>query len=970
MVARFNGYLQEWSGNSATACFGYPKAREDAAALAVDAGLGLAEAFGRAKAKFCARVGVDTSLAVADVSGVRPISAEGIEVARSLGQRAAANEVLVGPETRRLVEGRFAFGPETELTLPGGRRLRFAQALHASTARGRFQGIRVNELAPMAGRDQELNLLMRQWQGATDGHGHATLVGGPPGLGKSRMVHEVTRRVAADESAALIECYCAPQFANTMLYPLIDAMERLVFESDTRTMEAGEKLRTLEGWLAQLGFPLVEAVPLFSQLLNIPAPGYAPLEITPEKQRALTLEALVNIVVERASRQPLLFIVEDLQWADPTTLDMLALLLDRIPALQVLALYTHRPEFTPPWPRRSFVSEISLDRLSREDAIKVSEAAARGMDLDKATLDQIVSNSDGVPLFLEEVTRSVVETGSAGAKSGRMVVPASLRDSFIARLDQLGPARNVARMASILGREFPLTLLEAVSELPPEELKENLDQLMAAEILHVRGAGARRTYIFKHALLQEAARDSLLRKTRLTLHEQVAELMLDRFPEMAERQPEVIARHFTDASLGARAVPYWHRAGVAALQRSAHREALSHFRSGFEAFETLQAGQREPSLELLLLAGQGPALIATQGFGAKDVGDAYRRAEELLPTDTASPLTLPTLWGVWVYHLVRSDLEHALATSLRIVEMGERLGLNDMQLEGHWTAGNTLYWLGNLADSRQHLETAETLYDPARADDQAYRFGQDSLIGTLCYQSFTYCFQGHFARAMAVSDRSVEFARSLKHPFSIGWSLTFRATLECFLGNFAGARDWGAQAVQYCQEQAYPFWISAALSAWGKSLAELGDVEGGAGRLRQGIEMSRAIGSRVIEPLYRGQLAETLLRADRAEEALAEVEGAITQAQEQRVGISRLDLLRIRGVALAAVGRAADAEESLRRSLEESRTAGCRYMELLAACNLTEICGDRGALTEVCEAFRGETGEPPILRRARDLMRK
>jgi len=967
IVAQYDGYLQPWSGGSSAAFFGYPRGREDAARMAVQAGLALAEAFSRAGAEFFIRVGVDTSLALTDSSEHRLIGGEGFERARTIGQRAGPNELLVGSETLRIVEGRFALGKEQQLHLPGDRTLSFAQVLHASTARSRFELLAQADLTPLAGRDQELELLIRRWQAAAAGNGHVALIGGAAGLGKSRLAYEVKRRVAADPTAALIECFCAPQFANTMLYPVIECFHRLVFESDVRPMQPDEKLRALEGTLTQLGFPLAETVPLFAQLLDCPAPAYPKLEMTPEAQRAHTLEALVNIVIGRAGRQPLLFVVEDLHWADPTTLELLAMLLEQAPSARMLALFTHRLEFHPPWPPRSYVSTLSLDRLRREDAIAIASASARGVDLNAFTLEQIVGNSDGVPLFVEEITKMVAKSG--GDHGRAIPVPATLRDSFIARLDQLGDARNIARMASVLGRDFPRELLSILSELPDEELDEGLQRLVDAEILYTRGTGSRRSYVFKHALLQEAAHDSLLRKTRLSLHERVAELLLQRFPETAERQPEVVAGHFTEAGLGARAIPWWHRAGAGALQRSAYREALSHFQCGMDVFLSLPEAERDASHELLLLASQGMALTATHGFGSDEVGRTYQRAQALLPVAGDSDLLLPTLWGVWVYNLVRSRLDDALALSVRMIELGERRDSRSIQLEGHWTAGNTLFWAGQLEASRRHLETAEKFYDPGRSEEEAYRFGQDTLVGALCYQSFVYCFQGLFDRALEVSDRSIAFARELRHPFSIGWTLPFRATLECFLGNFAQAREWGEQAVRFCQEQAYPFWISAALSALGRSLAELGDVETGIARLREGISTSRLIGSRVVEPLFEAQLAEGLLRAGDAAAALAQAEAALAQAREQGVGVSALDPLRVRGLALAAMGRTAEARESLEQAIARSRAAECRYVELLAASSMAELTGEFGPLEKICATFDDAKSEPPVLKRAREILR-
>lgn len=967
VVERHGGALQPWVGNTVVALFGYPEAREHAARLAVEAGLALSGSFGRGQLGFEEKAGIVSALAVVEAGGGDAIVSEGFELARALAGQAGPNEVLVAEAIEKQVEGRFEFGKSGDLRA-GPRQLRFRQAVHASTARTRQLEIPSATFTPLAGRDQELQTLLRQWERAAQGEAHITLIGGEPGLGKSRLVHELKRHVANNPAAAMAECFCAPQSANSAFFPIVQVLERIWFESDIRAMTSGEKLRAIEGSLAELGFALPETVPLFAQLLGVPAPQYRTLEYTPERQRSLTLEALATVAIERASRQPFLFIVEDLQWADPSTLEVLRILAGRAPTVSLMAVYTHRPEYVAQWPIAGHVSTLSLARLARAESLALMTAAGRGAALDRATIEQIAENSEGVPLFLEELTKTVVEAGTKERRGGRLPVPGNLRDSFNARLDRLGASRNVVRMASVLGREFPQTLLAAVAGLSPQELQENLDRLVDAEVFFVRGSGERRTYIFKHALLQNVAYESLVKKGRGALHRQVAELLVNQFQELAERRPEVVARHYTEAGLGEQAIIFWHKAGMAALERSAYLEAISHFEEGLRVLKALPAERRGPEHEVLLLASLGPALIATRGFGAEEVGETFRRAEELLPKSASSPLVLPTLWGVWVYSLVRSRLDHALATAVRMIESGRRSNDDGMLLEGFWTAGNALFWKGDLKASRKHLEDAEALYDPTRFGHHAFRFGQDTLVATLCYQSFTYCFLGLYAEAAAAGDRAIEVARARRHPFSIAWALIFRAALSTFLADFSQALTCGNEAVEYCQKQAYPFWISAGLAYSGRALVELGDATKGIERLMEGIAMSQAIGSRVIEPLLRGLLAEAMLLSGNGEAALAESEAAIRQAEEEGVGGTRFDLLRIRGLALAPLGRGAEAEASIRKCLEESRAASCRHIELRAATDLKEFTGEAAPLARLCAEFAESSREPPVLARARQVL--
>ncbi len=968
IITAKEGYVSAWTGNTAVAYFGYPRARENAARLAVEGALAVARAFSAADSMFYVRLGVETSLAVAEASESGPaasVSGEGFALSRALLERAAPNEVLIGVETRRSVETQFELGEGGELRLPGGRMLRYVRVLNRSTARTRFEVLPESALTNLEGRRQELQLMLGRWEQAREGQGQVMLLSGAAGIGKSRLVYEVKRRVAEDPKAALIECFCAAQYANTALHPITEFFERFVFEQETRVLPPMAKLRILEALLAELGFHLNETIPLLAQLLNIPAESYSPLESTPERQRILTLEVLTSLLMQRASRQPVLFVVEDLHWADPSTIELLGMVIDQAPAGSLLAVFTYRPEYLPPW-QRSHVSAISLNRLSRTDARSLAKAATRGRALESAVFEQIVANSDGVPLFIEEIARTVAE--AEGSRADKLPVPESLRDSFLARLDQLGEARNVARMASVLGREFPESLLEALAGLPNSVLRANLNRLVSADILYLRGAGERRSYIFKHALLQEAAYDSLLKKSRAALHGELADILVTSFPEMSASQPEVVAHHFTEAGRGEEAVPYWREAGTAALQRSAYSEAIWHFEKGLEILKALPEEHRNPVQELWLLASLGPALIATRGFGAAEVGDIYGRAEHLLPRAEGSPLKLPTLWGVWVYNLVRSNLDHALRTAERMIAGGEAAADQGMRLEGHWTAGNTLFWKGDLERSRAHLEAAEALYDAERFREHAYRFGQDPLVATLCYQSCVYRQLGMYDRGDAATNRSIGYARSLRHPFSIGWALSFQAVAGYFEDDFDQAQRCGENAMRYCQEQAYPFWISAALGLWGWGLAGQRDAKGGLDHMREALRVMRSIGSRVIEPLFRGLLAEGLLRSGDREGALQEIDGGIEQSRELGVAVSLPDLLRVRGAALWELGRKEESHVALMDALTAARAMNSFNGQIRVAVELVRLFHQREPLLALGRQVARQSHEPAILRRAREFL--
>ena len=639
VIARFEGYIAQYLGDGLLVYFGYPLAHEDDAQRAVRAGLGIVEALGQLNTRLtqergvhlAVRLGCHTGLVVVgEVGGgtrqEQLALGETPNLAARLQGMAAPNTLVISAATLQLLGGFFtsqSLGPSLLKGL--AQPVEVYQVLHESMARSRLEAVGSTGLTPLVGREQEVALLRERWAQVKEGLGQVVLLSGEAGIGKSRLVQVLKEQVATEPQAWLTPCQCSPYYQNTALYPLIDLLERVVLRFD-REESPQQKLRKLEGHLVQYGFPLEEAVPLHASLLSIPLTAdYAPLTMSPEQQKQKTLQALLTTLLRIAAQQPVLFVMEDLHWVDPSTLEFLSLLVDQGPTARVLALFTFRPDFSPPWTGRSHLTQVTLPRLPRRQAAEMAGRVAHSKTLPAEVMEQVVARTDGVPLFVEELTKMVLESGLLQEHEERyeltgplppLAIPATLHDSLMARLDRLATVKALAQLGATLGREFSYALLRAVSPWDEETLHRGLHQLVAAELLYQRGLPPQATYLFKHALIQDAAYQSLLKSTRQQYHQRIAQVLVDRFPEICETQPELVAQHYTAAGCTEQAVVYWQRAGQQASDRSAYVEAISHLTTGIELLTTLPETPEHTQQALTLHIALGAALQMTQRAGS------------------------------------------------------------------------------------------------------------------------------------------------------------------------------------------------------------------------------------------------------------------------------------------------------------------------------------------------------------------
>src|SRR6478672_3355789 len=807
VVRRFEGHTHNYLGDGIMVYFGFPSAHEDDAQRAVRTGLRIVEAVEQLNSRLQSdygidlhvRIGIDTGLVVAganDADEGMEDAAVGVppNIAARLQALAAPDSVVISAAAYRLIAGYFdcrdlGFHAIRGISQP----MAIYQVLHESGARTRLDVAARRGLPPMQGRDDELAALADRWAQARAGQGGVALVAGEPGIGKSRLIWALQQHVAQSPDAFLVHLDCSPYFMNTAFYPVVQMLERVLeFGRD----DTEQRLDKLDGLLAQYGFDLPMVGPLLARLLAVPFEGrYPPLDLPTDRQRQLTIDALITILLVRADYQPLLVVVEDLHWIDPSSLDLLTQLIEHVPRTRQLVVLSFRPEFKPPWPEGPGLERLDLSRLDRQASARIVTDIA-GMPAPAELLDQLVEKADGVPLYLEELTKLVSEQGLIRGGNGRLdpvrprpalAVPATLADSLTARLDRLTDAKGVAQLGAAIGRQFSYELLEAVSKTTASvdtlALWHNLARLVDAGLLFVERNPRGETYTFKHALIQDAAYGSLLRTTRLQYHRHIAQALTEHFPATVKTAPELLAHHYTQASMMAEAVPCWLDAGQRALRASANPEAIAHLTTGLDLLADLPAGPERAGVELQFRLTLGPAYMAIRGYAAPEVEACYQRARELRRElgDTLGDTSqgVPALHGLWTNHIVRAQHTSAIALGEQVLQLGAATNDDGLLLQGNMEVGWSHFFLGELEQAREHLERVLALYDTERHSSHAFTYGDDPATSARSNLAQALWLLGHVDQSLRYSEENLAILRSvIDHPYSVAFGIDLAAVVR------------------------------------------------------------------------------------------------------------------------------------------------------------------------------------------------
>jgi predicted ATPase len=876
--------------------------------------------------RLAVRVGMHTGPVVIADGG--EVFGETANVAARVHGAAEPDTVVVTAATQRLVAGIFVLEDRGPQALKGVREpVPLYRVVQPSGVRSRLD-VAAGHLTRFVGREVEMATLVDRWERARDGEGQNVVVLGEAGVGKSRLVYQLHEHLKTVPHTWL-ECSATPYTEGTPFHPIIALVSQgLAFAPEDT---ADEKLAKLEVGLRALASS--ENVALVADFLGLPSPTR--LQFSPELQRRKTIDLLAQWNLALSEVQPLVLVVEDLHWCDVSTLELLGHVIAQSPTARVLLLATARPEFTPSWLGRSNLAMLQLARLTKRQARDMIASLA-GTELPAATLDALVTRADGVPLYVEELTKAMAESGAA---RGVEAIPASLADSLMARLDRLSAAKEVAQRASVLGREFGYPLLSAMAGMDEAALRHGLGCLVDAEILFVRGEPPAATYTFKHALIQETAYQSLLKRTRQQLHARAAQVLEERFPERIATEPEVVARHYEQAGLIAQAIAHYQRAGERATQRSANEEAIGHLRRALALVVALPETRERHQMEFDLQTAIGVPLTAARGWSHPENAQAYARARELTSQIGDSPALPRVLAGMAAAYSIQAELATATEVAQQALAAAKRTGDACDNLSAHYQIGQPLFYQGDIVRALHHFEHSMSLYNPSVHGSLGYTFGLDSGVLAHAYAAWCHVHLGHFDRAVAVAEEAVDLAQRVQHPLSLATALFLDGLVHLERGELDGMQRRATEVVDLAEQLGFPFWMGLGKWLRGFSGVESGEGEAGVAEMQQGVVDLAQIGSGVGAPAILAKLAEGLRKVGRHDDALGTIGLGLAQAEQQGQHYYDADLYRLRAeLLLDTSGNAVDEAEALfGQALEIARQQEAKMFELRAATSLARL---------------------------------
>jgi class 3 adenylate cyclase/tetratricopeptide (TPR) repeat protein len=957
-ISRYEGHIFQRLGDGIVAFFGYPHAHEDEAERAIRSALKIIDSLSNLDVPdvghLAVRIGIATGVVVVS-PGEKGAVGDTMNLAARLQGIAQPGSIVVSERVHRLAAGSFDFEGLSEQTLKGIEHpIRAYRILEVSQAASRFDAATQEELTPLVGREQEIGLLLERWALAQNGEGQVVLLSGEPGIGKSRMLSELRGRLES-QGAQTLRFQCSPYHVNSAFWPSIDNIERALRFGRDETPES--KLDKLEELIVtHYGRPLND-VRFIAEILSLPFEArYGALTLTPQKHKDETLRALVDMAEAAARKQLSVMLFEDVHWSDPTTLEVLDLLIDRVRTIPLLIVLTHRPEFQPEWTGHGHLMALNLSKLTRAQGTAMVYRLTGGKALPPDLLEQIVSKADGVPLFAEELTKSILESGElkdAGdhydyAGSARSItIPATLRDSLMARLDRFTPVKEIAQIGAAIGREFSYELIAAVAPHVKAELNRALKQLTESGLAFRRGTPPEASYVFKHALVQDAAYDSLLKSRRHTLHARIAQVIDQQFPTTKDTAPELLAYHLTAAGEAEAAIPFWQKAGTLAIQRLALKEAISHLNRGMEIIGTLPQSVERDGKELDLRTPLGTAWMALKGWTAPEVWASFHPALGLAKSLGRHEALVPIYYGLWASVITQGQLAQALAWVNEMLATAKASGDLDLLIVGHSAACTTYYWRGEFISSREHADRVLALYSEEKHHHLADIMNVDPKTYVGLYASLGTWMLGYPDRAVQESDAKDTNARRRNHPFDMGYALTIGALLWDFRCEPERLLTCAEAAERLGRAHSLPF-VSEVLAQLFKGLAWLrgGRLEEGIPQLRNATESWTAGGASAVVPLLRATLAEGIAHNGDLDGGLSLIEESLAQiAQpgwEERSHLA--EVLRLKAWMLQQQGKLAAAEENYLASLNVGHEQQAKSWELRTSTSLARLWQAQGKL--------------------------
>ncbi len=964
-VRRFGGFVAKYLGDGVLVYFGYPEAHEDDPERAVRAGLELIAAVSAIPSPVLlqTRVGIATGLVVVgELIGTGEAQQRGIvgdtpNLAARLQGIAEPNMVVVAEGTRKLLGNLFELQDLGAKELKGVTGpVRAWAALRASAVEGRFEALHAAELTALVGRDEEADLLLRRWSRAKTGEGQVVLLSGEAGIGKSRLTAALLERLATEPHTRL-RYFCSPQHTDSAFFPIIGQMERAAGLAYDDTAQA--KLDKLDAVLARAAVSKQGAA-LFADMLSLPNDGrYPMLDLAPQQRRQRTLQALTLQLQTLSRARPALMIFEDVHWIDPTSLEALSRAVELIASLRVLLIVTHRPEFEPPWIGRPHVTALTINRLAHRDISAMIDRVVGNKLLAASVRHDIIERTDGIPLFVEEMTKAVLEAENegdarrtaAGVPSSAMAVPATLHASLMARLDRLGPAKELAQVGAVIGREFSHALLAAVARKPEADVNSALDRLIAAGLLFRQGVPPDASYLFKHALVQDAAYGTLLREPRRALHGRIAEVLERQFGDIAESQPELLARHCTEAGLVEKAAGFWGKAGQRALARSALKEAAEQLAHALRQVAALPGTAALRRQRIILQINLANALIHTKGHASPETKASFEQARLLIEEAEAlgeppdDPLMLfAVLYGFWVANRMAFNGDVALELAAKFQELAQLQHPTAPLMIGHLLKGISLALVGDIAEGRSQIDRAIALYDPPQHRPLATRFGHDVRASAFAWRALASWMLGYPETALADAAHALSDAREIGHAATSMFALshTSLALIQC--GNHAAASTFADDLVALAESKGASYWKSYGLLLQGWLFALTGRASDAVRVATSAITTMRSTGATAYAPWYFSYLAKAYAELGQFADARRCIADALTAVESTREKWCEADIYRIAGeiALMRADPGAANAEAYFERALSVARAQNALSFELRAAMNMAQLWSDRG----------------------------